>query len=146
MTRHSPRLTLIVLGSMSKERAWTRAAESTDLIFLDSFDALAGMMSGPAQLDIERVVLENGSAGAAQFLSLLASVGEEFSGDLLLIGGDGGGFLSAIGRGGERVLYWPSRNDVNLYLAVHGLTPPGATQPSIPLAAMFPDAHLWWVA
>lgn len=144
MNRHPNRLTLVV--DTIAERGWTSAAATTGLLYLDSFEAVKQMMSGGAELDIERVILESGSADAADFLTLIANFGEEFGGDLLLIGADGGGFLSAIGRGGERVLYSPTERDVDFYLAIHGLTPAVKSNSFLPLIARLAEAQPQYVA
>ena len=120
--RQMNRLTLVVTGPSSVAREWTSPAETTNLMFLDSFQWLESMIASGSELDIARVVLESGAASPTEFLSLLAKCGEDFRGDVLLVDASGGGFLSAIGRGGERLLYSPTRDDVNFYLWAQGLT------------------------
>ncbi len=45
----------------------------------------------------------------------------ELSGDILLIHDNGAGFLSATGRGGDRVLYALTAHDVRFYLETQDL-------------------------
>jgi hypothetical protein len=116
------RLNLIILGPAADEREWTPARETSRLMFLDALAALDEVLD--VQLDVERIVLEAGSAAASEFLSLLARVGNHFSGDVLFVERDGRGFLSSNSRGGDRVLYELSSSDVAFYLRVHKLTAP----------------------
>lgn len=119
------RLTLVVTGPSPSQREWVSPAETTSLMFLDSYQWLEAMIASKSELDIARVVLDKGAASSTDLLRLLVSCGEHFRGDVLLIGPDGGGFLSAIGRGGERILYSPTQTDVEFYLWAHGLVKPG---------------------
>jgi len=71
-------------------------------------------------LDVERLIIDH-AASAEMFLKLLAGLPAEFSGDVLRIDDDGSGFLSATGRGGDRVLYALKPDDVRFYLLMHEL-------------------------
>lgn len=117
----SLRLTFIVTNPWGIERPWTSAADTTKLFFLDSFQALDDMLRKGSELDVERVVLDSGAATASQFLALMAAH-PGFSGDFLLVGPGSDGFLSSTGRGGDRVLYALSGEDVGFYLSIHALT------------------------
>jgi hypothetical protein len=72
------------------------------------------------RLDVERVILD-GSATATDFLDLLASLPHDLIADVMMIRADGSAFLSAMARGGSRVLYALAANDVRFYLETHGL-------------------------
>jgi hypothetical protein len=124
MEHNDQRITLIARESSKPDIDWdyphSRAANVT---FLNSLNAVKfAIRSGRNQvrLNIERVIVDR--AGSAEdFLELLAVVPPELLGDLLFIRDDGSGFLSATGRGGDRLLYALSRQDVRFYLETHGL-------------------------
>ena len=69
---------------------------------------------------MERVIIDRRGT-ALQFLEALSALPPEFVGDLLFVMDDGNGFLSSIGRGGDRVLYAVAQHDVDCYLETHGL-------------------------
>ncbi|HEX9163183.1 MAG TPA: hypothetical protein VF980_15870 [Thermoanaerobaculia bacterium] len=118
------RITLVSRHSQLPERKWVHSPESPGrLILLDSFTglrhAVAGVMSDRSA-DIERIILDRCSS-ASDYLSLLTELPREFSGDVLMIRDDESGFLSSTGRGGDRVLYALSAQDLRFYLQTHGL-------------------------
>jgi hypothetical protein len=83
-------------------------------VFVNSLQVVKFALAS-LDLDIERVILDR-SATAQDFLELLASLPPDFRGDILMISADGSGFLSATGRGGDRVLYALKKSDVAFYL------------------------------
>lgn len=83
--------------------------------------ALEPMRTALPSLDLNRIILDN-SASADEFLRLLATLPAEIAGDVMLIREDGGGFLSAAGRGGDRVIYELSARDVDFYVETNDLT------------------------
>ena len=124
MTTDSRRITLITRNFRSPQRAWdTCLASPNRLIFLKAFNVLRfALARGVAEMeqDVERVILDR-SATADELLDLLTSLPAEFTGDVLFIRDDEGGFLSATGRGGDRVLYALRSDDIEFYLEAHGL-------------------------
>ncbi len=70
--------------------------------------------------DVVRVIVE-GRHSALEFLRLLAAVPPALMADVLWIAPDESGFLSAIGRGGDRVLYLLPADQVRFYLEVNEL-------------------------
>ena len=124
MTTDTRRITLICRDSSDTARDWdTSVAASNRLILLDSFTVLRYAISThlvELDVDVERVVLDR-STSPADYLSLLAALPPPFTGDVLLIREDDSGFLSALGRGGDRVLYALSAGDLRFYLETHGL-------------------------
>lgn len=121
--RHQ-RITLICCGANKPNVDWNYApSRDSRVAFLDSVNALKfgiGVAIHDASLDIERVVLDR-AASAEDFLDLLAALPAEFMGDVLMMRDDGNGFLSAAGRGGDRVLYSLAPPDVRFYLESHDL-------------------------
>ena len=118
------RITLIARKPTTPNVDWNHARSSSMRVaFLESVNALKFALSvavSDAALDIERVVVDR--AGSAEdVLDLLAALPEQFNGDLLMIGEDSTAFLSAMGRGGDRILYALSRRDVRFYLETHDL-------------------------
>lgn len=115
------RLTLIACHDAAD---WSYHAEiATRISFLDGGELLRfeilSALSEP-DLDIARVIIDR-AATAEDFLDLLANLPVEFSGDVVRIDQNGAGFLSAAGRGGDRVLYALQPKDVRFYLGMHDL-------------------------
>jgi hypothetical protein len=123
MTTDPRRITLICRGVNAPSRAWRTSSDSpTRNILLQAFPVLQYALHnglGDLEQDVERVVIDH-AASAAGFLDLLASLPANFTGDILFIG-EANRYLSASGRGGDRVLYALSENDVEFYLETHAL-------------------------
>jgi hypothetical protein len=123
----TPRLTLIACDNRNGELDWALDSASNFIMFIDTsqhlFRSVAATLSEPT-LDVERLILDR-SASAELFLDLLAHLPPDFGGDVLRIDDRGCGFLSATGRGGDRLLYALKSQDVQFYLAAHDLVRPG---------------------
>jgi hypothetical protein len=78
-------------------------------------DSLPRMHATLGALDVERIVLDR-TLNAEEFLFLLAKLPHELAGDVMLLTESGGAFLSATGRGGDRVMYALAAHDVEFYL------------------------------
>ena len=124
MSNDKRRITLICHGATAARRDWNLNGDhSTRVITMRTFPILSyALHNGVNELqqDVERVVIDRATT-ANGFLDLLASLPEGFTGDLLFIGDNGDAYLSATGRGGDRVLYALKGSDVDFYLATHGL-------------------------
>ncbi len=124
MPHRNHRITLIARQSTKPDADWNYSScRNQRVAFLDSVSALRfalGAALHDVGLDIERIIVDR-SGGPAEFLDLLATAPSEFNGDMLMIRDDGGGFLSATGRGGDRVLYALSDHDIRFYLETHDL-------------------------
>ena len=124
MPEQNQRITLIAREATRPDVDWNYArCRSQRVAFLDSVNALRfalGAALYDVGLDVERIIVDR-AADADQFLDLLAAMPGEFNGDVLLLREDGGGFLSATGRGGDRVLYALRQYDVRFYLETHEL-------------------------
>jgi hypothetical protein len=131
MTHDKRRITLVARRAGTSARDWDATRDSPNrIIFLEAFPVLRyALTSGVAEMqqDVERVVIDR-SATASQYLETLAALPAEFNGDVLFIRPDDAGFLSATGRGGDRVLYSLSARDVQFYLEAHGLVMGNALQ------------------
>ncbi|HEX8618358.1 MAG TPA: hypothetical protein VF911_12290 [Thermoanaerobaculia bacterium] len=119
------RITLIAHDSSKPGLDWNHAWTNTQRVaFLESIAAVRSALDGALHqdigIDVERVVIDR-AGDADSFLNLLAGVPSEFGGDLLFIRQDGCGFLSAMGRGGDRVFYALGTRDVRFYLEMHDL-------------------------
>lgn len=117
------RVTLVARDTQKPLMDWHNSSARAPIAFIDSVDALRWSL-GPAvadeRIDIVRVIVDR--AGAADdFLDLLTTLPKEFAGDVLLIREDGTGVLSAMARGGDRVLYGLMAYDVRFYLEAHDL-------------------------
>lgn len=125
------RLTLVARGGSRDWEATDLA--STTVMAIDSLPELTiTVVDLNSALDIERVILD-GAANASQFLDLLTALPQEFAGDAMMIRNDGAAFLSAMSRGGGRVLYTLTATDVDFYLQANGLVP-FDTQPHLRVA------------
>ncbi|MBV8520197.1 MAG: hypothetical protein JO197_22575 [Acidobacteria bacterium] len=118
------RITLVARESAKERREWNRDAYvRARMAFVDSIrmlkTAVDAAISGIA-LDVERLVIDRTGTGD-DFLDLMSALPGEFTGDVLMIRDDGGGYLSATGRGGDRVLYALSARDTHFYLETHDL-------------------------
>lgn len=122
--RDRRRITIVTANPARPDRDWdvSRGAAAR-LIVIDTFDVAAYAVShglADMDLDVERVIFDR-AATAEQYLQLLASLPHNFVGDLMYIRDDGSAFLSALGRGGDRVLYSLAEHDVRFYLEAHSL-------------------------
>lgn len=124
MPHHDERITLIAREVTRPDFDWDDVhSRGNRVAFLDSVDAICFALDASVTdigLDVERVIIDR--AGTADdFLDLLARLPLELAADVLLIRDDGRGFLSAMGRGGGRMLYALQPRDVRFYLEAHEL-------------------------
>jgi len=124
MTNDSRRITLVARRTGTDNRDWDSGRDALNrIIFLEAVTVLRyALGSGVVEMqqDVERVIVDR-CATAAQYLDLLTALPQEFSGDVLYVRPDDSGFMSATGRGGDRILYSLSGGDVRFYLEAHGL-------------------------
>ena len=118
------RITLIARETTKPAVDWNYSRLARQRVaFLDSISVLRFALTASVRevgLDVERVIIDR-AGNAEDFLELLARTPSQFAGDLLFIREDGGGFMSATGRGGDRVMYSLSQEDVRFYLETHDL-------------------------
>jgi CheY-like chemotaxis protein len=119
------RITLISCSPDTSSRSWAfnREGSSSRLIHVPEFRMLAPALEAginESGRDIERVIVD-GTADPSEYLDLLASLPIGFRGDVLYLQPGGKLFLSATGRGDERVLYSLKPRDLDFYLQVYGL-------------------------
>ncbi len=133
------RITLIARKATKPNVDWNHARSSAmRMAFLESVTALKfalGVAIHDASLDIERVIIDR-AASAEDYLDLLANLQGEFTGDILMIRDDGSGFLSATGRGGDRIFYALAARDVRFYLETHELVTGRAVLDMAPVVEM----------
>ena len=118
------RITLIARHRTKPDTDWNHASSNRQRVaFLETVSAVKfalGTALFDVGIDVERVIVDR--AGAAdEFLELLASMPQQFAGDVVYIHDDGSGYLSATGRGGDRVVYALSPSDLRFYLETHEL-------------------------
>lgn len=121
MDSHERRITLICRQANKPDVDWNYRCEN--VAFLDSTAALKFAIRTSvlgSGLDIERVIVDR-AGSSDDFLDLLASIPAELAGDVLLIRDDRSGFLSATGRGCDRVLYALAPQDIRFYLEAQDL-------------------------
>ena len=126
MKNDDRRITLISRSKSAPERRWiTSRSAPRHVIFAESFGVIPfALARGIEEMgkDIECVVIY-GTATAVEYLRLLSELPAAYSGDVLLIENDSA-FVSATGRGGDRVLYALRPEDVQFYLDTKMLTAP----------------------
>jgi hypothetical protein len=124
MSNDQRRITLLTQSRDFSDRHWNHSDEAgSRIVLLDSLAMLRSTIVSPlvrSESDVERIVLDRCTT-ESEYLSLLAELPHEFTGDVLMIreGGtrEGGtSFLSATGRGGGRILYALTDEDVEFYL------------------------------
>jgi hypothetical protein len=123
MTNDNRRITLIARDPGHNDLNWDESNPKNRLIFIDSIAFLRLAIErgiNEHHQDVERVIIDRRGT-AVQFLQALSSLPSEFVGDVLFVMDDGDGFLSCIGRGGDRVLYAVGPHDIEFYLETHGL-------------------------
>lgn len=118
------RVTLIARAAATPDRDWDISIMApTKICLVDGSNALTTLLRPlvtELNLDVQRVVVDGGGS-ATEFLALLSALPVECGADVLWIGGDGSGFLSAAGRGGDRVIYALAVQDVRFYLEINQL-------------------------
>ena len=124
MSEDSRRITLIGRDPQKNPRDWDLTlSASSRIVTVDSFTVLRHTVANGVvdiDIDVERIILDKTST-AADYLALLAALPQQFCGDVIMIRDDESAFLSATGRGGDRVLYSLSPSDLRFYLETHGL-------------------------
>ncbi|MCU1231537.1 MAG: hypothetical protein JWO97_4421 [Acidobacteria bacterium] len=125
MSQDTRRITLICRGVAAPPRSWRTGTDSpTRNILLQAFPVLTYALHNglnELQQDVERVIIDHATTADA-FLDMLTSLPSDFMGDILFIQDEKKGYLSATGRGGDRVLYALAEADVDFYLQTHSLT------------------------
>jgi hypothetical protein len=128
MSHDSRRITLVSRHTQLQQRSWRCTSEAPGrIVLLDSFMVLRYTVASSVvtmEADIERIILDR-SCSASDYLSLLAELPGQFGGDVMMIRDDETGFLSSMGRGGDRILYALSANDLRFYLETHNLVSAG---------------------
>jgi hypothetical protein len=118
------RVTLIARVPTKPDFDWNYSrCRCENVAFLDSLSTLkyaVGTVMQEDGLDIERIIVDR-SGTAEEFLDLLVVTPPELTGDLVMIRDDGSGFLSATGRGGDRVMYSLTSHDMRFYLETQDL-------------------------
>jgi len=118
------RITLLARSHGTPDRDWQRINnEETRLVTIESMTVLRYTLEhavSDIDLDIERVILDR-SVSPAEYLDMLAGLPHEFGADVLLINRDETGYLSAMGRGGDRSIHALHPKDVRFYLEANAL-------------------------
>jgi hypothetical protein len=143
MTHDSRRITLISSGPSRRE--WLQSPLTPSrVITADSLNVLRHALAGGVEelhADVERVVLDR-CGSASDYLTVLATLPVEFAGDVVMVCSDGKAFLSATGRGGDRVLYVLTESDLDFYFEAHQLVK-GTHSEAALQAALANPASVW---
>ena len=119
MENDDRRITLISRSKSAPERGWiTSRSAPRHVIFAESF--------GVIPFALARGIEEMGKDVECVIVHLLSVLAPAYAGDVLLIENDSA-FVSATGRGGDRVLYALRPEDVQFYLETKMLTAPAAS-------------------
>jgi hypothetical protein len=116
------RVTLVARNSDRPDRDWNYRTDER-VVFLGSISSIKFALLTAfieSNLDIERIVIDR-TGETTEYLELLSALPAGFGGDALFIRDCGAGFLSATGRGGDRVIYSLTPNDVRFYVEMHKL-------------------------
>ena len=126
MRRDDRRIILVSRAASAPDRNWLADLDAPRrLIFVGSFGVIPyALAHGIDDLgeDIDSVVID-GTATASEYLHLLSKLPAAYAGDVVLIEDDSA-FVSATGRGGDRVLYALHPEDVQFYLETKMLIAP----------------------
>ena len=129
MDSDNRRITLISRAKSAPARPWLDGRNAPcRLIFVESFGVIPFALARGVeemQRHVEGVIID-GAASATEYLHLLATLPAAYTGDLMLIDDDCA-FVSATGRGGDRVLYTLRPHDVQFYLEAKMLIAPAET-------------------
>lgn len=125
MSNGDHRITVAVVQANKPIRDWNFGrSPALHIAYLDSLQSLKFAVNIAVEesspLDLGRIIVDR-SASADDLLDFLAAVPSAFTGDIVFIRDDDTGFLSASGRGGDRVIYQLYANDVRFYLETHDL-------------------------
>ena len=118
MAKKDEKVTLIARAAEAAARAWDDSIGGTALVFVDSpsfLPAAIELAMRVHQQQVARVIIDR-VVTPIQFLQVITSLPHDFLGDVLFIRSDGESFLSANGRGGDRILYALDADDVRFYL------------------------------
>jgi hypothetical protein len=120
MRGDSRRITLLARAAASPTRPWNVTGNAPNrIVFVDVFSMLPFALDRSNQ-DVDRVVID-GTATPVEYLELLATLPHDFPGDVLYMREGGSSFLSSVGRGGGRVLYSMTSEDLSFYLQTNAL-------------------------
>jgi hypothetical protein len=129
MKRDGRRITLVTRPSLASqpERDWNfYGGGSSRIITTGSLTVLRYALDAAVlemAHDVERLIIDR-TGTPAQYLDLLASLPDEFGGDVLFIRNDGGAFMSSSVRGAGRTMYSLMASDLAFYLETHDLLTP----------------------
>jgi hypothetical protein len=131
------RVTLIARAAGSASRPWDASISAdTSVAFVDSPAFLPHAIERAIQVEGKEVVraIIDRTGTPVQFLQLITALPHDFLGDVLFIRAEGESFLSAVGRGGDRILYALNNNDVDFYLRTTQLIGEEVAEPAARLS------------
>lgn len=122
MVKNSPlveekRITVVAARRQSLYDWETVAQFDSHLVLLSGPEAILDFFASEPELlgyEISRIIVDR-ACDAREFLTILCRLPRSFRGDVLMLESENGGFLSAIGRGDDRVLYELDAEDAEFY-------------------------------
>ncbi len=122
MENESKRITLIARAAGAADCTWRLPAGSEKrLMVIAPTRGLRHTLVNwvlKSDYDVERVIIDRAVTHDG-FLELLSALPDDYVGDLLMIDEQRRGYLSSSCRGGDRVLYRLSAEDVDFYFDSH---------------------------
>lgn len=123
MTNESRRITLVARHPNAPGRNWDESNPKNRLVFIDALSFVGQAVDRrihELKEDVSRVIIDR-TGTTLEYLEALSGLPSEFVGDVLFVMAEGRGFLSSVGRGGDRVLYSLTQDDIDFYLETNGL-------------------------
>jgi hypothetical protein len=120
--RSASRISLVATPA-PEMRDWHQESPTSSIIFLEAAEDPALQLAewlSDENLDFERFVIDGGISTRG-FLDVLAGMPSGRAVEVLWICEEGNGYLSTVGRGGDRILYALGEADIRFYLEVNGL-------------------------
>jgi hypothetical protein len=114
------RITMLARSPESPVRTWDVSGKAPNrVMFVDAFSVLCHALDQATE-NVDRILID-GTASATEYLEVLAALPPAFVGDVLYMRAGGNSFLSATGRGGDRLLYALMPSDLEFYLETNRL-------------------------
>jgi hypothetical protein len=120
MLNDSRHITMLASNPESPARPWDVSGHAPNrVMFVDAFSVLCHALDQATE-NVDRILID-GTVSSTEYLQVLAALPQSFTGDVLYMRAGGNSFLSATGRGGDRLLYALMPSDLEFYLQTNRL-------------------------
>lgn len=131
MNERTTNITLVCTDTRSALVDWSRATLDDSRVVTawspDLCEEAIRLAQGEMNVDLKRVVFDQ-TADVEKFVEIVAWLGAEFRGDIVLLKSAEEGFLSAAGTREGRVMYKMDESDIQFYLEAFGMSQQPRTQ------------------